>query len=82
MLVQDIEFYSLREHMLPFAGKAHIAYLPAGKAIGLSKLPRLLKPRLGVYTGRGRTTRKGGTYPRREAILAPRPPRENAGGTS
>ena len=43
VLVQDIEFYSLCEHhMLPFHGKAHIAYLPAGKVICLSKLPRLL----------------------------------------
>jgi GTP cyclohydrolase I len=43
VLVQGIEFYSLCEHhLLPFFGRAHIAYLPAGKVIGLSRLPRLL----------------------------------------
>jgi GTP cyclohydrolase I len=43
VLVKDIEFYSLCEHhILPFHGRAHIAYLPAGKVVGLSKLPRLL----------------------------------------
>ncbi|NOT55849.1 MAG: GTP cyclohydrolase I FolE [Deltaproteobacteria bacterium] len=43
VLVKDIEFYSLCEHhVLPFHGMAHIAYLPAGKVVGLSKLPRLL----------------------------------------
>jgi GTP cyclohydrolase I len=43
VVVRDIELYSLCEHhMLPFWGKAHIAYLPADHVIGLSKLPRLV----------------------------------------
>jgi GTP cyclohydrolase I len=43
VLVRDIEFYSLCEHhVLPFRGRAHVAYLPDGKVIGLSKLPRLV----------------------------------------
>ena len=43
VLVKDIEFSSLCEHhILPFHGRAHIAYLPAGKVVGPSKLPRLL----------------------------------------
>ena len=43
VLVRDIEFYSLCEHhMLPFLGRAHVAYIPAGKVIGLSKIPRIV----------------------------------------
>jgi GTP cyclohydrolase I len=44
VLVKDIDYYSMCEHhMLPFLGRAHVAYIPDGKVIGLSKIPRIVE---------------------------------------
>ncbi len=44
VIVRDIEFYSLCEHhLLPIIGRAHVAYIPNGKVVGLSKIPRLIE---------------------------------------
>jgi len=44
VMVRDVEFYSLCEHhLLPFFGKVHVAYVPRGRVIGLSKIPRLVE---------------------------------------
>jgi GTP cyclohydrolase I len=44
VLIKDVDFYSLCEHhMLPFIGRVHVAYIPNGRVVGLSKIPRLVR---------------------------------------
>ena len=76
VLVRNVEFFSLCEHhMLPFFGKAHIAYIPDGKIIGLSKIPRLVEMfahRLQVQermTSQIAKTLQGILHPRGVAVL-------------
>ena len=71
VMVRDIELYSLCEHhMLPFFGKAHVAYIPDGRIVGLSKLPRLVEVFARRLQVQERLTEQVASA--LEAVLAPR----------
>ena len=70
VIVRDIEFHSLCEHhLLPFVGRAHVAYIPQGKIIGLSKIPRIVDMYARRLQVQERMTRQIGDF--LNAVLAP-----------
>ena len=70
VLVKDIELYSLCEHhMLPFFGKAHVAYIPNGHIVGLSKIPRVVAR--AVRRRRAQMRGNGGNYGRLDPLARP-----------
>jgi len=71
VIVRDIEFYSMCEHhMLPFLGRAHVAYIPKGRVIGLSKIPRIVDMFSRRLQVQERLTRQIGDF--LNAVLHPR----------
>lgn len=71
VIVRDIEYYSLCEHhMLPFIGRAHVAYIPNEKVIGLSKIPRIVDMFARRLQVQERLTRQIADFV--EAVLAPK----------
>ena len=71
VIVRDIEFYSLCEHhTLPFIGRAHVAYIPNGKVIGLSKIPRIVDMFARRLQVQERMTRQIGNF--LEVVLNPK----------